>query len=1046
MLFWTAALLLWTAFASDAGAEGSLRISADGVRAVHYTAPRGDVHVVSGQPGEIVARGLHVEASSEGGVVRVVRSADSDGSPIEIAVPEDMRVEIALEEGVCRFSRTYGDARVRVQNGSVRLEGARGAFQASVEVGSIDANIFLNGASSFKVGRGDLRIFVLDHLSKPLSLIADEGDIRAVLSPYYGAALTARAPNGVIQSQLPLEARSAGSRFEKGSALEGSLGGGGPALSMEAKSGSIYIDSLEEYAPSQPSDKTALIAHAALPPRIDGVLEAQWLEAPVHRSIDSEETDGFEMRLMRDEKRLYIGFLSNESDWESLRVRAREQDDPLIDEDDIFQLAAEIGERRFRIAFNLTGVLLDARILPDGSDDLSWESGAQVKTAFYPNAWTAEAAIPLESLGWDIDSIDDNIDTEEAVRLFVSRGRPSQRLWIEWAAEGGAARLLPRLDDAMSPRVPLSFVGLGEAPEAVVREAAGLPLQGGVRVEDLAAVEKRLRMLGWFQNVEIALEEPLTEGGAPRASARLTDSSAFELKAIDIAGASSIPKQELIERLGWRAGWTSEAQLERRRLLTENIYRGHGYRYASARILHDRGNAIVRVDEGFVAKIAVTGVETIPAEEVSKLLMRQVGRAYQTERIAEALETASKTLSERYRSFERLEDGGTERQGPLRVWTAHLVERPPLQFALSPAVHASHIHGFALGGSVFTHRGRQTNAQIFLDLSYAVRTRGLRSDPSPIHYRIGAAGSPPSMGGLRLGAEWSKRTRAHSWQESGSPPSLSADYFHTEEALLSFQKSYGKRLALEARVGSAYDTALTQAYWTDADAWIMAPFNRPMTDGRRLYARASVSLDLRSEAPLQLRRGMYPAPRPSLSARGVWASISFERGRFDAHEGASPKRRGDWTYERAWADARAYLPLGSVFHLSARAMGQWTEDALPAQLQASIGPDSLLRSRSRNDLTGDNGFAASAELRAQFGDFMAGVFVDSGSVWSAEGGYSRSEQAAGMSFGWRMRAPGLLSGGFIPETIRLEAAYPLASEDEEDGRGMRLWARLGLPY
>ncbi len=1046
MLFLSAALLLWAAFVSDADAEGSLRISAAGVRAVHYTAQRGDVHVVSGPPSEIVARGLQVEASSEGGVVRFVRSADSDGSPIEIAVPEDMRVEIALEEGVCRFSRTYGDARVRVQNGSVRLEGARGAFQASVEVGSIDANIFLNGASSFKVGRGDLRVFVLDNLSKPLSLIADEGDIRAAFSPYYGAALTARAPDGVVQSQLPLEARSTGSRFEKGSALEGSLGGGGPPLSMEAESGNIYIASLEEFAPAHQSDTTALIAYAALPPRIDGVLEAQWLEAPVHRSIDFEEADGFEIRLMRDDQQLYISFLSNESDWESLRARAREKDDPLIDEDDIFQLAAELDASSFRIAFNLTGALLDARVLPDGSDDLSWESGAQIKIALYPNAWTAEAAIPLESLGWDTDN-------GEAVRLFASRGRPAQQRWIEWAVEGGIARLLPRLDDAVSPRVPLSFAGLGGIPEAVVLEAAGLPLQGGVRVEDLAAVEKRLRMLGWFQKAEVALEEPLTEGGVPQAAARLTEPSAFELKAVDIVGASSIPKQELIERIGWAAGWTSEAQLERRRLLTENIYRGLGYRYASALVRHDSENAIMRVDEGFVAKLVVTGIETIPEEEVSKLLMRQVGRAYQTERVAEALEAASKTLSERYRSFERLEDGGTERQGPLRVWTAHVVERPPLQFAFAPAVHVSHIHGFALGGSVFTHRGRQTNAQIFLDLSYAARTRALRADPSPIHYRLGAAGFFPSVDGLRVGAEWSKRTRAHAWQESGSPPSLAADYFHTEEGLLFFQKRFGKRFASEARIGSAHDSALAQAYWTDADAWIMAPPNRPMTDGRRLYARASFSLDLRSEAPLYLRRGMYLAPRPSLLARrGVWVSLSLERGRFDALEGVSLKRRGDWTYGRVWADARAYLPLGSVLHLSARAVGQWTGGALPAQLQASIGPDSLLRSRSRNDLTGDNGFAASAELRAQFGDFMAGAFVDSGSVWSAGGGdYRRSERAAGMSFGWRMKKPGLvgaglLSGDLIPETIRLEAAYPLTSADEDGGRGMRLWARLGLPY
>ena len=1004
------------------------------IRVIKLLLQNGDLRLYPGPPDEILVLAEIVQADLQGANAALQIRPNPGNEPIQIALPEDIRVEIELGEGNILLSRTVADARIRLQRGNVQIEGAKGAFNVEVETGSIRADLFLNRSSRFQVGQGDIRFAALDHLSKPLQLLVEKGDIRAAFTEQYGAALEARAPNGVIQSQLPLEARVNPSPAEKGSTLKGSIGGGGPILAIETGSGNIFLQPLETRA----ERAEAAARFTAAPPRIDGALEAEWLSAPLYQADGGEESGPFQIRLMRDEQTLYIALISSENDWSGVRLQTLQNGDPNALLDDRFQIEAVVDDGTTRrLVFNAAGALLSAKT-PPGGPDLEWRSGAAVRTEIYPGAWTAEIAVPAENIGWSLRE-------NETALLYISRIRPEREQTIRWRRGGAAVRMEPAADPG--PTAKLLFHGLERIPEAALRQAAGLPATGGAPIRSLHDIEQRIQRLQWFQNARLHLEAPddLPNDAVP-VSVVLSQPNAFQLQEIDIVGASAVPANELADRLGWKAGWTNDAQLEARRQLTETLFKSLGYAYCDIQTLHDRARAILRVDEGFIAKLNVVGAELIPSEEIAQLLSGRVGRTYHFESAQTALQKAAETLSERFDSFQSLEDGGAAKEGPLRVWTVRVRERPPLQIAWTPNLQLNHIHGVEIGAGAFTHRGRRTRTQLFFDASYVVRNRARGGDKLPIHFRIGAA-APLTLlqHEIRAAAEWSTRSRTHPWQEAAALPSLDADRFHTEEALLHAAKPLFERLLWQARVGAASDETLLQSFWSTARL-VSTPPNPPVDDGQRLYARTSLALDLRDAPAVFLRRGLFPAPKPSLAVRkGLWASFSVEGGRFAPEENAPGKRRADWTYSRAWVDARAYLPLGRRLHFSARTLAQLSADPLPKQLQASFGPDSMLRSRGYADIAGESGWAASANLRADFGSAFASLFADAAAVWSFRSSKSDSEQAVGAAVGWKIARPAGPAGAPFPETIRVEAALPLSAPPGEE-RPIRLRTKLGLPF
>ena len=123
--------------------------------------------------------------------------------------------------------------------------------------------------------------------------------------------------------------------------------------------------------------------------------------------------------------------------------------------------------------------------------------------------------------------------------------------------------------------------------------------------------------------------------------------------------------------------------------------------------------------------------------------------------------------------------------------------------------------------------------------------------------------------------------------------------------------------------------------------------------------------------------------------------------------------------------------------------GQYTEDALLAPEQFSLGGEQFLRAYDPSEFIGDKGFAAKAELRYTINPFEAGSmtfygFYDYGEVHYNTNRPSVSVDAAGVG----MRV------SFTPYfTGYIEGAKPLhPNQTTQQNKDMRLFGGLKLTF
>ncbi|HSG07797.1 MAG TPA: DUF5916 domain-containing protein [Longimicrobiales bacterium] len=168
-----------------------------------------------------------------------------------------------------------------------------------------------------------------------------------------------------------------------------------------------------------PADPTALprptlaAQRIEVPIRIDGHLdEAIWLHA------DSTTTDFIQVqpnpgypashatvvRILYDEKTLYIGATLYEDEPDRLIVPGLEQDFSTHDSD-ILGIAIDTyhdKQNGFLFALNPAGALWDAQTFNDGRDvALAWEGIVDVRTSVGPDRWTVEMAVPFATLRYN---------------------------------------------------------------------------------------------------------------------------------------------------------------------------------------------------------------------------------------------------------------------------------------------------------------------------------------------------------------------------------------------------------------------------------------------------------------------------------------------------------------------------------------------------------------------------------------------------------------------------------------------------------------------
>ncbi|MCX7804510.1 MAG: acetylxylan esterase [Planctomycetota bacterium] len=151
-------------------------------------------------------------------------------------------------------------------------------------------------------------------------------------------------------------------------------------------------------------------------PRVEGAVptdgrfdDPAWSRArPLHlRFLDGREgepTQKTEVRIVSDDRFLYVGFLCFEEDVAGLAAHADERDGPVWKDDsvEVFLDPADRGGQGgyFQLAANAAGALFDSR---DRREE--WDSGTVVTARIGRDRWTAVFAIPIADLVGEPGSI-----------------------------------------------------------------------------------------------------------------------------------------------------------------------------------------------------------------------------------------------------------------------------------------------------------------------------------------------------------------------------------------------------------------------------------------------------------------------------------------------------------------------------------------------------------------------------------------------------------------------------------------------------------------
>ncbi|MBI4538921.1 MAG: carbohydrate binding family 9 domain-containing protein [Gemmatimonadetes bacterium] len=151
---------------------------------------------------------------------------------------------------------------------------------------------------------------------------------------------------------------------------------------------------------------------ASGPISIDATLvEPAWKEAePITRFVQSEPhtghppTERSEVRILYDDRSLYVGAMLHDSDIRRLMYAGAEQDFDAMD-GDLFSLMLDpFLDRRSGFVFSIdpSGAVRDMHVFDDGRrTNLAWDGVVHVKTAVTDSAWIVELAVPFTTLRFD---------------------------------------------------------------------------------------------------------------------------------------------------------------------------------------------------------------------------------------------------------------------------------------------------------------------------------------------------------------------------------------------------------------------------------------------------------------------------------------------------------------------------------------------------------------------------------------------------------------------------------------------------------------------
>lgn len=265
----------------DAVIPGSVRVEGTDNKDVHVTATR-VVWMPTAAQAPQALEALQMQIKQEAGRATVTTAADGDMArfgctgyrvDLVVQVPRTVAVQINATDGVTAVMGMGGTTTVEQARGEVGVEHVKGALKAANKRGAVrvsDCAGPVEAAAQYgdlriervlgKVmaqnteGRtiiespggdvsarntgGDVRLLSLEPIKGNMDLHVDKGHLSILIAPESSAALTVRAAQGRVQSNIPLNGSIGGERQE----FTGRLGDGQYTVLLEAEGGDIVVN------------------------------------------------------------------------------------------------------------------------------------------------------------------------------------------------------------------------------------------------------------------------------------------------------------------------------------------------------------------------------------------------------------------------------------------------------------------------------------------------------------------------------------------------------------------------------------------------------------------------------------------------------------------------------------------------------------------------------------------------------------------------------------------------------------------------------------
>lgn len=161
----------------------------------------------------------------------------------------DGPVDAETAGGSIQLAAASQDAQVRTSGGSIRLGPVQGSVEARTSGGSIAVD-GVAGSINARTSGGSITAHITEQPQGDSELRTSGGSVTAYIAEGIGLDLHARTSAGRVSTDLPVEVQGEASRSE----LRGTIGGGGPALSLRTSAGSIRIHGEDATAESENGD------------------------------------------------------------------------------------------------------------------------------------------------------------------------------------------------------------------------------------------------------------------------------------------------------------------------------------------------------------------------------------------------------------------------------------------------------------------------------------------------------------------------------------------------------------------------------------------------------------------------------------------------------------------------------------------------------------------------------------------------------------------------------------------------------------------------